>query len=106
MAESLGFYVHDQTANGQVVIDLRGEVDVYNAQDLREQLSRTMGEGSLDIVLDVKSVDFVDVTGIGVIIAAAKRVGEAGGHITVRAPNNAVRRLVDLTKRNHFLSAD
>jgi anti-anti-sigma factor len=107
VTDSLDFEVRDplpDDPDGQVVIDLRGEVDVYNAPRLRKELARVFRDGGLDIVLDVERLDFVDVTGLGVIIAAAKRIGDAGGHVTLRAPTRAVRRIVDLTQQQHFLS--
>jgi anti-sigma B factor antagonist len=104
VTDRLDFEVRDHPPHGQVVVDLRGEVDVYNAPRLRAELTRIFREGNLDIVLDVELVDFVDVTGLGVIIAAAKRLGDAGGHITLRAPTRAVQRIVDLTQQRDFLS--
>jgi anti-sigma B factor antagonist len=104
VSDSLDFEVRGPSPDGQVVIDLRGEVDVYNAPRLRNELARVVQEGGLDIVLDVEGLDFVDVTGLGVIIAAAKRIGDAGGHVTLRAPTRAVRRIVDLTQQQHFLT--
>jgi anti-anti-sigma factor len=104
VVDSLDFEVHDHPPDGEVVIDLCGEVDVYNAPRLREELSRLFLAGRNHIVLDVQRLDFVDSTGLGVIIAAAKRAGEAGGHVTLRAPTRAVQRVLDLTQLRRFLS--
>jgi anti-sigma B factor antagonist len=104
VSDTLAFEVRQHLPHGQVVVDLRGEVDVYNAPRLRDELARIFLEGNLDIILDVKQLEFVDVTGLGVIIAAAKRIGDAGGHVTLRAPTRAVQRIVDLTQQRHFLS--
>jgi anti-anti-sigma factor len=104
VADSLDFEVHDQPPDGKVVIDLRGEVDVYNAPRLREELNRQFLAGRTDIVLDVHRLDFVDSTGLGVIIAAAKRAGDIGGHVTLRAPTQAVQRILDLTQLRRFLT--
>jgi anti-anti-sigma factor len=104
VTDSLDVVVRDHPPDGQVVIDLRGQVDVYNAPRLRAELARIFLEGGLDIVLDVEGLHFVDVTGLGVIIAAAKRIGDAGGHITLRAPTKAIQRIVDLTVQRPFLS--
>lgn len=106
VADSLDFVVSEHPPDGPVVIDLRGEVDVYNAPRLRDELTRLLHEGRKDIVLDVEQLDFVDSTGLGVIIAAAKRAGEAGGHFTLRAPTRAVQRILDLTQLRRFLSID
>jgi anti-sigma B factor antagonist len=104
VTDSLDFEVHDHLPGGQVVIDLRGEVDVYNAPRLRAEVTRIFQQGSLDVLLDVELLDFVDATGLGVIIAAAKRIGDAGGHVTLRAPTRDVQRIVDLTLQRPFLS--
>ena len=97
MAGTLNFEFTGDQPDGQVVIDLRGEVDVYSAPRLRDELQRLLSEGRTDILLDVERLEFVDSTGLGVIVAIAKQASDAGGRLTLRAPPEAVQHVLHTT---------
>ena len=56
------------------VVDVKGEIDVYTAPKLREKLIELVSEGSYDVVVNLEGVDFLDSTGLGVLVGALKRV--------------------------------
>ena len=97
MVGTLNFEFDGDRSDGQVVIDLRGEVDVYSAPRLRDELQRLLSEGRTHILLDVERLEFVDSTGLGVIVAIAKQASDAGGHLTLRAPPVAVQHVLRTT---------
>ena len=72
------------------VVDVKGEIDVYTAPKLREKLIELVSEGSYDVVVNLEGVDFLDSTGLGVLVGALKRVKAhdgnfvTGGTIIVR----------------------
>jgi anti-sigma B factor antagonist len=68
-----------RTVAGHTVLDVGGEVDVYTAPKLRERLVELFDGGSRKIVVDLSRVDFLDSTGLGVLVGAFKRLRLAGG---------------------------
>ena len=56
------------------VVSLRGEIDVYTAPRLRQALIDLVEGGAKDIVVDMDRVDFLDSTGLGVLVGGLKRV--------------------------------
>ena len=62
----LGLDVHQQ--NSHAVVDVKGEVDVYTASKLREKLIELVSDGSYDIVVNLEEVEFLDSTGLGVLV--------------------------------------
>jgi anti-sigma B factor antagonist len=64
------------------LVTLSGEVDVYTAPALRERLVEDIEGGCPMVVIDMSGVDFIDSSGLGVLVSALKRVSEAG--ITMR----------------------
>ncbi|GAA3760026.1 anti-sigma factor antagonist BldG [Plantactinospora mayteni] len=61
------------------VLEVGGEVDVYTAPRLRERLVELIDGGSRAIVVDLGRVDFLDSTGLGVLVGALKRLRPVGG---------------------------
>jgi anti-sigma B factor antagonist len=64
---------------GRTVVEVTGEIDVYTAPKLREQLAELVDAGRHDIVVDMQGVEFLDSTGLGVLVGALKRLRSAGG---------------------------
>jgi anti-sigma B factor antagonist len=68
---------------GRVVVVAIGEVDVFTAPQLDHELSRLTADGRTDLVVDLSRVDFLDSTGLSVLVKALKRVREAEGRLDV-----------------------
>jgi anti-sigma B factor antagonist len=60
--------------NGAIVIHLVGELDLYNAPEVREALLQLCDEQPERLVVDLEDVDFVDSTALGVLIEARTRL--------------------------------
>ena len=83
------------TADGQAVV-VRGEIDMATAPMLRDKLNQLVDAGATRIVLDCRGLDFLDSSGIGVLIAVRKRLGDDGA-LTLESPQAHVRKVLDLT---------
>ncbi len=53
-----------------VVVHLAGELDLYNAEELRTALAQEMKSGPRRVILDLAGVDFLDSTVLGVLVEA------------------------------------
>jgi len=56
--------------DGAVVVQLAGELDLYNAHAVRDELMADAARSPERIVVDLSSVTFIDSTGLGVLIEA------------------------------------
>jgi anti-sigma B factor antagonist len=66
-----------------VVVRVAGEVDVDAAARLRHALTRAIRSGFVDLVVDLRSVTFIDSTGLGVLVGALRDVRRRQGHLEV-----------------------
>jgi len=82
---------------GRVVVVAIGEVDVYTAPQLDAELSRLTTEGRTDLVVDLARVDFLDSTGLSVLVKALKRVREADGRLDVVVTSERVAKVFRIT---------
>lgn len=85
------------TSSGVTVISVQGEVDVYTAPKLREEIHRKMDEGANRVVVDLAGVAYMDSSGLGVLIGALKRARESGGDLVVSSPNARISRILEVT---------
>lgn len=68
-----------RTVADHTVLEVGGEVDVYTAPRLRERLVELIDGGGRYVIVDLGRVDFLDSTGLGVLVGALKRLRTAGG---------------------------
>lgn len=65
------------------VLEVSGEVDVYTALRLREAIVSAIDDGHTRLIVDVEQVQFLDSTGLGVLVGALKRVRADGGSLDI-----------------------
>jgi len=79
------------------VVDVAGEVDVFSAPELAEQLTQLFDAGRQTVVVDLTSVTFLDSTGLGTLVAARNRAEEAGGQLPIIGSAERVLKLFRIT---------
>ena len=82
---------------GATIIAVGGEIDVYTAPKLREEIHRRLDQGDTRIVVDLTNVAYMDSSGLGVLIGALKRAREENGDLIVASPNPRIARILDVT---------
>jgi anti-sigma B factor antagonist len=70
------------------VVEVGGEVDVYTAPRLKERLNEVVGSGQSDIVVDLSRVDFLDSTGLGVLVGVHRRLQRTDGSLALVCPHD------------------
>jgi anti-sigma B factor antagonist len=83
--------------NGFAVLAVQGEVDVYTAPQLREQLISLVDDGKSNIVVNLEGVEFLDSTGLGVLVGGLKRVRSAGGDLSLVCTQRRILKVLEIT---------
>lgn len=84
--------------DGQLVVTLDGSLYVEEAAILRERLLEYIHTGQRDFVVDLKEVDYIDSSGLGVLVAIQKRALQNGGKVVIRGLRGTVRELFEMTR--------
>jgi anti-sigma B factor antagonist len=95
MGESL--LLESREAGDWTVVDVKGEVDLYTAPRLKALLTDLTASGRTNIAVDFAGVEFMDSTGLGVLISGLKRCREAGGTLALVSPIEPVRKILTIT---------
>jgi anti-anti-sigma factor len=81
------------------VIAVRGELDLGTAPDLEPPLEEAMAHGKGPVLVDLSDCEFIDSTGIALIVRAWQRLdgAEGGRDLLVCSHNDQVRRVLEVT---------
>lgn len=79
------------------VVAVTGELDVFTAPQLESALQDLVNGGRPDIVVDLSGVEFLDSTGLGVMVKALKWAREAGGGLRVVATQERITKVFTIT---------
>ncbi len=82
------------------VFVLRGELDVANAEEVKQALTAASGS----VVVDLSELSFIDSSGLTALVHARDDVCGRGGRLVLRGANGSVRRVFEITGLTHFLA--
>jgi anti-sigma B factor antagonist len=87
----------EDSASGTHVINVRGEIHVQTAPRFSQRLSEAIDSGNTAIVLDLSAVEFIDSTGLSVLLSGLRRVTQQQGRLALVCANPTVLRLFQIT---------
>jgi len=79
------------------VVAVGGEIDVYTAPKLRDKITELVGAGTYDIVIDLEAVEFLDSTGLGVIVGGLKKVRAHDGSLRLVCTQDRLLKIFRIT---------
>jgi len=93
------FELDGKEREGVHVIAIRGELDLHTAPQLEDRLEQI--DANL-LLLDLSACEFIDSTGIGLIVRTWQRLGgdpdgDRGSRVALCGPGDQVRRLLEIT---------
>jgi anti-sigma B factor antagonist len=92
--------------DGSVVVSLAGELDLYNAHEVREALLECCAESPDRLVVDLSGVKFIDSTALGVLIEARTQLENRRGFL-LAAPGLETKRALEISGLDrHFAVHD
>ena len=85
------------TTNNSWEVSLGGELDVSTADELKKELHKLVDEKNIDMRLNLENLDYIDSTGLGVIIGILKRLKIENKEVYIEKPKNNVRKIFNIT---------
>lgn len=89
--------IHSYDQDGQVVLVLRGELDIASAPIFAHAIAEALEQSSPGVLLDIGAVEFVDSTGLRAILAARALCAERSRAFALTRPAPSVQRLFEVT---------
>jgi anti-sigma B factor antagonist len=85
-------------ADNHVLVNLSGSIYVEEAAQIRESLIGYIEKGHKTFVVDLGSVDYIDSSGLGTLVAIQKRALQNGGSVIIKNLKGLVKDLFELTR--------
>ena len=84
------------------IVELTGDLDVAGAPTLQNALQEIIDSGGQHVVVDLGAVPFMDSSGLGVLVAAHRRMAAVGGRLALANPGPALQKVFQLTRTNRL----
>jgi|HubBroStandDraft_4_1064222.scaffolds.fasta_scaffold00043_4 anti-sigma B factor antagonist len=95
--DELSIDVKSEDGGSRLVFNLRGSLDLATAPTVRAALSEATEKGNHDLIVDLSQLEFLDSTGLGVLIGAHRRAAERGGSFRLIVNEGSILRLLNIT---------
>ena len=82
---------------GATVVVVGGEIDVYTAPLLRDALDQQVAGGRIHLVVNLDDVDFMDSTGLGVLVGRLKLIRNNSGWMRVVCTRERILKVFRIT---------
>ncbi|HEX3752104.1 MAG TPA: STAS domain-containing protein [Streptosporangiaceae bacterium] len=86
-----------------IVVTLAGESDVYTYDQLRGALETEAGRGIALLVVDLAGLEFMDSTGVQVLLDVRVLMHDRGGKLVLARPQNTVARVLNLVGADQLI---
>ena len=87
-----------------VTVRIRGELDAHTAPPLKEQVTSALHEGGRWVVVNLEDTEFIDSSGLGILVGSGKRTGQKSGDIVVVCSAAHLLRVFDISGTRELLN--
>lgn len=93
----MDFLLSARPGQGCTVLEVRGDLDMATAPQLREGLQQLVDAGDRQVVVDLAAVEFMDSSALGTLVVMFKALRDVGGRLCLAAVQPPVYNLLKLT---------
>ncbi|MEZ9597031.1 STAS domain-containing protein [Shewanella sp. 10N.261.52.F9] len=90
--------------NNACKITLPTEVVMTQTPTLRAAILQQINAGMSQLIIDLSQVEYIDSSGLSVLISALKRIEQIDGDIVLLSPTAGVRSLIELTRLHQIFA--
>jgi len=94
--------IRDREENGFVVLDISGEIDLYNAPEIKEFINKKIEEQKYNVVINFQEISYIDSSGIGALISTLSNLKKYQGTLKITNIHDSVKKVFELTKLTSF----
>ena len=87
-----------------LIVKISGDIDHHLADDIKTKIEKEFSKNnSKNIIFDFSNLNFMDSSGIGMIIGRYKTIQKQGGQVVVASINENPKKLIELAGLHKIL---
>ena len=94
--------IKEKEQNGVVVLDIAGEIDLYNAPNIKSFILKKIEIQKVNVVINMQEVSYIDSSGIGALISSLSNLKKYQGSLKITNIHDSVKKVFELTKLTSF----
>lgn len=79
------------------LVELKGDLDIYAEDEFRDFIELELENSDKNLVIDIKDLDYLDSTGLGLFMKIYKKVNEKGNSVKIINPKENILKLFKIT---------
>lgn len=92
-----------RTNSSIYIIDINGEIDLYNCQKLKDLIMNMMAKNIKNYIINLDKVVYIDSSGIGALISTFTKLKRENKNLRITNLHGSVKKVIELTKLIGFL---
>jgi anti-sigma B factor antagonist len=92
-----GTSVTSQFVGRRAVITVRGEIDIATIDTVAGSVNGALGDGAAELWIDLSQTEFMDSSGIHLMIDTARRLAAQNRRVAIICPQGRIRRVLDIS---------
>ncbi|HOX37217.1 MAG TPA: STAS domain-containing protein [Candidatus Brocadiia bacterium] len=89
-----------------VIVALAGRFDAASASDVKKLLKGLIADGKCRLVLELSQVDFLDSSGLGVLVTCKRLADNGGGDLRLAGADSRIETILKMTRLNRVFEID
>ncbi|MGP1522546.1 MAG: anti-sigma factor antagonist [Treponema sp.] len=85
-------------SNEIYIIDVNGEMDLYNSYKLKELVMKMLEKKVVNFIINLEQVDYIDSSGIGALIYICSTIKKMNLKLSITNIHGSVKKVIELTK--------
>lgn len=91
--------------DGILIIKITGDIDHHSAKPLREEIDTNLYlYRAKTVIMDLYGVDFMDSSGLGLILGRYTKINDLGGRLIIANPDDNVSRILTLAGTDKLIT--
>ncbi len=94
--------ISQREKDGVVILDIQGEIDLYNAPEIKDTIQKLIEAQKYNIIINLEKVSYIDSSGIGALISSLSNLKKYQGSLKIINVYASVKKVFELTKLTSF----
>ena len=94
--------ISQREADRVVILDIQGEIDLYNAPEIKDTMQKLIEAKKYNIIINLEQVSYIDSSGIGALISGLSNLKKYQGSLKIINVYASVKKVFELTKLTSF----